>query len=66
MKKKIAMQMLEKGKRCKTGWTSIEIKVGKTVRRACVKGKVSDKPSTLSVMVDGAFVALMTVAHALS
>ena len=43
-------RILKKGQRCHEGWTPVEIKIGKKVRRVCVRGKVSvirEKPSLL-------------------
>lgn len=57
-KKKPVMRILKKGQRCKEGWTSIEIKVGKVVRRACVRGKVQVTPSKISKALDWSMLLL--------
>lgn len=55
---KAKIQILRKGQRCRKGWTAVEIKIGKTTRRACIRGKVTKPPSTISRVLDGAFLAL--------
>ena len=43
-KKNGDVRYLKKGESCGKGWTSVEIKVGKRKRRACIRGKVKDIP----------------------
>lgn len=53
MAKKAQIKKLRKGQRCPEGWSSVELKVGKAVRRMCVKGRVVSRPSTLDRVIDG-------------
>lgn len=52
MAKKIKMKALKKGERCREGWTLVEVKVGRKVRRVCIHGKVAPKRSTMDKVMD--------------
>jgi hypothetical protein len=39
-KKKRELRLAKKNERCGKGWTPVEIRVGRAVRRACIRGKV--------------------------
>lgn len=51
-KPKRKLRILKKGQRCGKGWTSVELRMGRTTKRACIRGKVLTYPSTAERVMD--------------
>lgn len=49
---RLVIRVPNKGKSCGRGWTTVTLKSGRQVRKACVRGRLTDEPRTYDRITD--------------